>query len=73
MKWRSEIVKDLSISRLMFFLPHIISFLEKKSDGQSFWWAEVEIFGQSINGEFSIKRHKTLMFHRSEPNLVFNE
>ena len=34
---------------------------------------EVVIFGQSKNGEFSIKRHKTLMFHRSEPNFVSNE
>ena len=32
------------------------------------WGVVVVIFGQSKNGEFSIKRHKTLMFHRSEPN-----
>ena len=37
------------------------------------WGVEVVIFGQSKNGEFSIKRHKTLMFHRSEPNIVLNE
>ena len=37
------------------------------------WGVEVVIFGQSKNGEFAIKRHKTLMFHRSEPNIVLNE
>ena len=30
------------------------------------WGVEVVIFGQSKNGEFSINRRKTLMFHRSE-------
>ena len=30
------------------------------------WGVEVVIFGQSKNGEFSIKRHKTLMFYRSQ-------
>ena len=37
------------------------------------WGVEVVIFGQSKNGEFSIKRHKTWRFHRSEPNFVLNE
>ena len=37
------------------------------------WGVEVVIFGQSTNGEFSIKRHKTSMFYRSEQNLVLNE
>ena len=31
------------------------------------------IFGQSKNGEFSIKRHKTVLFHRSAPIFVLND
>ena len=37
------------------------------------WGVEVVIFGPSKNDEFSTKRHKTLMFHRSEPNFVLTE
>ena len=47
--------------------------IETKKTNFFLWGVEVVIFGLSKNREFSKKRHKTVILHRSEPDFVLNK